>query len=207
MSHEKCSKIMVACWVIVVSLAGVCLGEEESDPPPVAIGATCTQGVQGYLWTTTERSRWSIIDLCAVPTQFQSVESWPQSEEFEEALNAALVLPGTPMSYSAACVDVWSEFTQGRARVMLKVGRTIARTMRTVECRDGFWEIATENQVNVADETDYLLVGNEDGYDVLATNAQDLATQMQQALDLLNSQPGAQTAPFDRWFQTGSPNE
>lgn len=174
---------------------------DASDTPPVTLSTPCPDESPTYIWSTIQKSPWSLKEFYAIPVSFDSVESWPESSAFNFALLTVLQSPANPENYSVACTSIWEQFIEGQSRIFLKFARNIDTTRRLVQCQNEFWTLTDEESEEVLDESDFILVGSSEGFDVTTTTSEELRNLSQATLDALNVQLGADTTPFDTWRQ------
>lgn len=162
--------------------------------PAITVGGSCDGSEGTYLWLTSSRTAWSLADIYAVPVGTLDPQQWSQSGAFHTRLQE--VLPSDPQAndYASAAASIWGEFFTNQADILVSIKRNLSATKRNVECISGVWTVTSTIEETSPDISGWLQVGGD--YDV-ASDAQLLNSELQNKVNELNEQPGANTTPFD----------
>jgi hypothetical protein len=166
--------------------------------PPVQIGASCNEATV-YHWSTETKTRWQAAGLIAVPEGYLPGE-WGGKDSFIDTMNARLASNKGLPSMADALLLVWQQSFQARARLYAKFDRAVTTETRDVQCAAGTWQIA-DPSIHVSTETESsewvpIMMDPVQQNDVSAEIVTQTVTDL---LTAVNSQPGADTRPFNSY--------
>lgn len=185
---------VLPAMIYVLMFASQCfLFAEEGDF--IEVGANCSEPDQQY-HSTSEISKtpWELNELYAVPAGTLSPDQWDESSSFNVQFHTQLDSTDS-VGFAQATTEVWQDFFSEDATVIFNVRRTITATDEILQCISGIWAFNSIQPLAVQDISDWLTTGNSP-YDVTDLSSQSLLqSDLQSAVDSLNSQPGADSEP------------
>jgi hypothetical protein len=183
--------LLIAIGVITTAHLEVLYADDE-----VAVGQPCTDTDRSWRWTTSVRTKWEIGDICAVPVGLSTPTEWESSVVFHDRIHSALDTNPSVQNYVQAMTSVWHDFFSGNADVLVLLQRTVDSDIRNLECTSGTWAIASEESSSKLDDSGWVRVIS--SFDVNELNATvAISTSLQQILDDMNTQPGADTRQIE----------
>src|SRR5262249_21382686 len=181
----------------------VVFADTQQPGAPITIGAACADSDGSYLWVTTSKTLWTVQDVAAVPPGTTDPNDWSSYSSFHTSLWAGL--PSTPdaSAFGNQLAAISSNYFSCTANLFVSLKRTINPSARTQKCQGGAWEADSTMSETVEDDPDWNPPADQ-GLDLTdaSTNPADTSADV----DLLNSQPGANTAPVDGYVHQAPPS-
>jgi hypothetical protein len=164
--------------------------------PPVQIGSSCS-GTSVYHWTTETKTAWELSSLIAVPDGYLPGE-WDGLESFLNSMTARLAGNSELSTMAGAVLAVWQQSFQASARLYAKFDRSVTTETRDVDCSSGTWQIADPSiRVSTESESSEWVPIMIDPVPQSSVSAKGVAQTVTDLLTDVNSQPGADTRPFN----------
>jgi len=178
---------------VLIFLPFALLADTQQPGAPITIGGTCSDSDGSYLWITTTKTPWSVQDVAAVPSGTVDPGQWSNYPSFRTSLWAGLSGNPDANAFGQRIADISPSYFSNPGDLLVALKRTISTTTRNVTCQAGTWEVDSTASVTNEDDSDWIPAANSVD---LSDGAND-TVKIQDALDLLNGQPGASTAPTD----------
>lgn len=169
------------------------------EAAPVQLGSSCSESNLYFVWLTETKTQWKLTSALGVPDGYLPSE-WAGKDAFLSSLNSALSGSAQIPAVADAVIAVWQQSFQGSAMLYAMFERSVTTETRNIQCTSGTWQVAqeTERVSTQVDSSGWIPLGTEavSQYDMTAAI---LAQTITDLLTKVNSQPGADTTPFDSY--------
>jgi hypothetical protein len=199
MARSKQSpKILFLFLFFIYSLAIRSSFADNNSAAPFTVGTGCSETTT-YSWKIETKTAWAAQGLLAVPDGYLPFE-WEGTNAFVDSMKQRLSGNTQISAMSQALLSQWQESIVGSAMIYVMYARSITTEDRNVQCIEGTWQInvASDHTSAATDSTQWVSV-TEDPAGPGSLSAEDLAQKLATLLATVNSQPGADTAPFNSY--------